>query len=117
VVILSFATWGLGLVVAIFSQSLWVYYIVFAAFGLYTAGLNLGDTMLVMELGDEKLRPTYLGMARTLTGVFLLVAPILSGWLVQSFNYLVMFAVSFGFVVLATALMASVKDRPRRRAF
>lgn len=117
VVILSFATWGLGLVVAIFSQSLWVYYIVFAAFGLYTAGLNLGDTMLVMELGDEKLRPTYLGMARTLTGVFLLFSPILSGWLVQSFNYMVMFAVSFGFVVLATALMASVKDRPRRRAF
>ena len=116
VVILSFCTWGLGLVVAIFTQSLWVYYIVFAAFGLYTAGLNLGDTMLVMELGDEKLRPTYLGMARTLTGVFLLLAPVLSGWLVQSVSYAVMFAVSLGFVLIATFLMATVKDRPRRRA-
>ena len=102
--------------VAIVSQSLWVYYAVFAAFGLYTAGLNLGDTMLVMELGDEKLRPTYLGMARTLTGVFLLLAPVLSGWLVQSFSYGVMFAVSLGFVGLSTVLMATVKDRPRRRA-
>ena len=116
VVILSFTTWGLGLVVAIVSQSLWVYYAVFAAFGLYTAGLNLGDTMLVMELGDEKLRPTYLGMARTLTGVFLLLAPVLSGWLVQSFSYGVMFAVSLGFVGLSTVLMGTVKDRPRRRA-
>lgn len=116
VVILSFATWGLGLIVAILSQSLWVYYAVFAAFGLYTSGLNLGDTMLVMELGDEKLRPTYLGMARTLTGVFLLLAPILSGWLVQSFSYAVMFAVSLGFVVIATFIMTSVKDRPRKRA-
>ena len=115
VVILSFTTWGLGLVVAIVSQSLWVYYAVFAAFGLYTAGLNLGDTMLVMELGDEKLRPTYLGMARTLTGVFLLLAPVLSGWLVQSFSYGVMFAVSLGFVGLSTVLMATVKDRPRKR--
>ena len=115
IVILSFTTWGLGLVVAILSQSLWVYYIVFAAFGLYTSGLNLGDTMLVMELGDERLRPTYLGMARTLTGVFLLIAPVLSGWLVQSFNYNVMFAVSFGFVLLSTILMSTVKDRPRKR--
>jgi len=116
VVILSFTTWGLGLVVAILSQSLWVYYAVFAGFGLYTSGLNLGDTMLVMELGDEKLRPTYLGMARTLTGAFLLLAPVLSGWLVQRFSYLVMFAVSLGFVVIATFLMSTVKDRPRRRA-
>ena len=115
VVILSFTTWGLGLVVAILSQSLWVYYAVFAGFGLYTSGLNLGDTMLVMELGDEKLRPTYLGMARTLTGVFLLLAPVLSGWLVQSFSYGVMFAVSLGFVGLSTVLMATVKDRPRKR--
>ncbi len=115
VVILSFINWGLGLLVAIFSQLLWVYYLVFAAFGFYTAGLNLGDTILVMELGEERLRPTYLGMARTLTGAFLLLAPLLSGWLVQSFSYLVMFAVSLGFVVLATILMATVKDHPRRR--
>lgn len=115
VVTLSFTTWGLGLLAAIFSQSLWIYYLVFAAFGLYSAGLNLGDTMLVMELGEERLRPTYLGMARTLTGVFLLIAPILSGWLVQRFNYLVMFAVSMGFVLLATLLMSTVKDRPRKR--
>ncbi len=116
VVILSFIIWGLGLLVAIFSRSLWVYYLVFAAFGFYTAGLNLGDTILVMELGEERLRPTYLGMARTLTGAFLLFAPLLSGWLVQSFSYLVMFAVSLGFVVLATILMATVKDHPRRRS-
>ena len=116
VVILSFTTWGLGLIVAMLSQSLWVYYVVFAAFGLYTSGLNLGDTMLVMEIGDEKLRPTYLGMARTLTGMFLLLAPVLSGWLVQSFNYFVMFAVSLGFVVLSTILMSTVRDRPRKRA-
>ena len=117
VVILSFTTWGLGLVAAILSQSLWVFYAVFAAFGLYTSGMNLGDTMLVMELGDEKLRPTYLGMARTLTGAFLLVAPVLSGWLVQSFSYTVMFSVSLGFVAISTVLMLTVKDRPRIRAF
>jgi len=117
IVILSFAIWGLGLLAAIFSKSLWVYYIVFIAFGLYLSGLNLGDTMLAMELGEERLRPIYLGMARTLTGGFLLLAPILSGWLVERFDYFVMFSVSFGFVVVSTLLMATVKDRPRIRAF
>jgi MFS family permease len=115
IVILSFAIWGFGLLAAIFSKSLWVYYIVFIAFGLYLSGLNLGDTMLAMELGEERLRPIYLGMARTLTGGFLLLAPILSGWLVERFDYFVMFSVSFGFVVVSTLLMATVKDRPRKR--
>jgi hypothetical protein len=52
--------------------------------------------MLVMELGDEKLRPTYLGMARPLP-VFLLLAPVigLAGCRLQLCG---MFAVSLGFV-------------------
>jgi MFS family permease len=76
--------------------------------------VNLGDTMLIMELGDERLRPTYLGMARSLTGASLLLAPVLSGWLLQSFSYVVMFAVSLAFMLLSTVIMATVKDRPRR---
>ena len=78
------------------------------------SGVNLGDTMLIMELGEEGLRPTYLGMARTLTGAALLLAPVLSGWLLQNFNYAVMFAVSFAFMLLSTIIMGTVKDRPRR---
>ena len=114
VVILSFLLWGTGLILAVLAPSIWVYYLVFALFSVYSAGLNVGDTMLVMELGEDHLRPSYLGMARTLTGIFLLLAPVLAGWLVKSFNYNTMFLVALAFMVLATALMATVKDRPRR---
>ena len=114
VVVLSFITWGLGLIAAMFSQTLWVYYAVFALFSLYSSGLNVGDMMLVMEIGEERHRPVYLGLARSLTGAFLLLAPILSGWLVERFSYLVMFAVSLGFMIAATIFMTTVKDRPRR---
>ena len=116
VVVLSFITWGMGLIVAILARNLWVFYAVFALFSLYSSGLNVGDMMLVMEIGEERYRPVYLGMARSLTGVFLLLAPVLSGWLVESFSYLVMFAVSLGFVLLAAVVMSAVKDRVRRRA-
>lgn len=115
IVILSFLLWGGGLILAVAAPSIWVYYIVFALFSVYSAGLNVGDSMLVMELGEDHLRPSYLGMARTLTGIFLLLAPVLAGWLVKRFNYNTMFLAALAFMLLATTLMATVKDRPRRR--
>ncbi len=114
IVIIAVLIWAVGLMVAIFSPVIWIYYIVFLFYGLYTAGMILGDSILVMELGDEASRPTYLGMARTLTGVFVLIAPILAGWLVESFGYDVMFAVSVGLSILGALLMNRVKDQPRR---
>jgi len=61
--VLSFICWFAALLVAIFSKSIWFYYLVFALFGLYQSGIGVGDSMLIMELGEESLRPTYLGMA------------------------------------------------------
>ncbi|MFZ3151111.1 MAG: MFS transporter [Anaerolineaceae bacterium] len=114
IVVLSVLTWSLGLIVAIFSPVIWVYYIVFLLYGLYTAGMNMGDSILVMELGQEELRPTYLGMARSLTAVFVLMAPVLAGWLVEAYGYKVMFAVSVVLSLIGAGLMNKVRDVPRR---
>lgn len=114
IVVLSFICWFAALLVAIVSKSIWLYYLVFALFGLYHSGIGVGDSMLIMELGDESLRPTYLGMGRTLTGFFLLLAPVLAGLLVDQFDYNVMFIVSAVFIAIATLLMIRVKDIPRR---
>jgi MFS family permease len=54
-----------------------------------------------MEFGTESERPTYIGMSKTLTGPFLLVAPIIGGWLVQMWGYQAMFLVAFLFSLLA----------------
>ena len=112
--VLSFICWFAALLVAIFSKSIWFYYLVFALFGLYQSGIGVGDSMLIMELGEESLRPTYLGMGRTLTGSFLLLAPVLAGLLVAQYDYIVMFIVSAFFIAIATLLMSRVKDIPRR---
>ena len=71
IMVLSFICWFVALILAIISKSIWLYYLVFALFGLYQSGVGVGDSMLIMELGEESLRPTYLGMGRTLTGSFL----------------------------------------------
>jgi len=114
IVVLSFICWFAALLVAIVSKSIWLYYLVFALFGLYQSGVGVGDSMLVMELGEESLRPTYLGMGRTLTGSFLLLAPVLAGSLVARFDYITMFIVSAFFIAIATLLMTRVKDVPRK---
>ena len=114
IMVLSFICWFVALIIAIISKSIWLYYLVFALFGLYQSGVGVGDSMLIMELGEESLRPNYLGMGRTLTGSFLLLAPVLAGSLVSRFDYNVMFIVSAFFVTIATLLMSRVKDVPRR---
>jgi MFS family permease len=114
IMVLSFICWFIALLVAIISKSIWLYYLVFALFGLYQSGVGVGDSMLIMELGEESLRPTYLGIGRTLTGSFLLLAPVLAGSLVARYDYIVMFIVSAVFVTISTLLMSRVKDVPRR---
>ena len=114
IMVLSFICWFVALIIAIISKSIWLYYLVFALFGLYQSGVGVGDSMLIMELGEESLRPTYLGMGRTLTGSFLLLAPVIAGSLVARYDYSVMFIVSAIFVSIATLLMSRVKDVPRR---
>jgi len=113
IVVISFVFWVVSLLIAIFTTTIWVYYLVFVFFGIYAAGIGVGDSMLIMELSDERLRPTYLGMARTLTGAFLLLAPVLAGWLVEDYGYNLMFWVALGFTVISTVLMMGVRDFPR----
>lgn len=115
VVMISQLIWLLAMAVVLFAPNIGLYYLAFALFGSNSAGMVLGDSILVMELGDEKHRAAYLGLTRTLTGVFVLMAPFFAGWLVEKFSYPVMFAVSTVFTVLGTVLFARVKDRPRHR--
>jgi len=115
VVVISVLIWAATMVLAIIAPVIWVYYLVFVLFGLNSAGMVLGDSLLVMELGEEKLRPTYLGMARSLTGIFVLLSPILAGWLVESFNYRVMFAISCVLSLIAAPVMNQVHDVPRTK--
>jgi MFS family permease len=114
IVVASVLIWAVGVLLAILARSEWVYYLVFLMFGLYTAGMVLGDSILVMELGEEKLRPTYLGMARSLIGIFVLVSPLVAGALVEAFGYNVMFTISLVLSLLGAVLLSKVKDVPRK---
>ena len=115
VVTIAQVIWLAAMTLVLLAPNATAYYLVFVMFGLNSAGMVLGDSILVMELGDEEHRTTYVGLTRTLTGAFVLVAPFVAGWLVEGFSYPVMFGVSVVFTVIGTLLFARVKDRPRHR--
>jgi MFS family permease len=116
VVVISVLIWALTMALALIAPVVWVYYLVFVLYGLNSAGMVLGDSLLVMEIGEEKLRPTYLGLARSLTGIFVLLSPLIAGWLVERFDYQVMFGISCLLSLIAAPFMNQVQDIPRRKS-
>jgi len=114
IVMVSIGMWIGALLAAVFAASAWVYYMVFVLYGLASAGFILGDLVLVMELGSEEQMAAYMGLARTLPGIFLLLSPILAGWVAGQTSYPFMFGLSIAFSLLFFVSMWGVRDRPRR---
>ena len=113
ILLIATAAWLASLIFAIIAPNVWIFYLVFLLFGLSNSGSIMGDAILVMELGDDTQRPSYLGLARSITGIFLLFSPMLAGWMVKASGYLPMFWLSLVCSVLSFVLFLKVKDRPR----
>lgn len=106
--------WLLALGVAIVAPAEWAYYLVFAVSGFANAGGVLSDLNIAMEFGPEAERPTYIGLARTITGPALFIAPLLGGGLAQAWGYPAMFATSLLFALAGLALLRWQVREPRQ---
>ncbi len=113
IVVFSLICLAVSLSLTVLSPNIWVFYFVFILQGVYSAALNMGDMMLVMELGEECLRPTYLGMARTLTGVVLILVSVSGGLIVEKLGFEFMFWLAAATTLVSVFLFNMVKDQPR----
>jgi MFS family permease len=102
---LSGTLWIAALVVALLGPSVPSLYVVFALMGFGSAGGVVGDLNIAMEFGPESERPTYVGLARTVTGPALLLAPLAAGVILEAADYPTMFGVSLVFAVSGLALL------------
>jgi MFS family permease len=103
----------IGLMVLYFVRSLWLLYLAFGIISLAHSGEYLADQNIAMEFGDEAERPTYIGMSKTLTGPFLLVAPVIGGGLVKLWGYQNMFLAALVFSILAFGTIKFFFAEPR----
>lgn len=77
------------------------------------SGEYIADQNFAMEFGTEENRPTYIGMSKTLTGPFFLLAPIIGGSLVQIWGYNSMFLAALILSVLAFVIIKFLVRDPR----
>ena len=104
-------TFGLSLI--LFVKSIWGLYLIFGIMSLAHSGEYLADQNIAMEFGNEADRPTYIGMSKTLTGPFLLVAPILAGFFVKLWGYQSMFILALIFSAFAFVTIKFFVSEPR----
>lgn len=96
--------------IAFISPSVWSIYLIFFILGFAQSGYIIGELIIVMELGPDSERPIYIGLARTLPGLFLLVSPLIGGVIVNQFGYSAMFLVAFFLALFGFVLLLRVHD-------
>lgn len=94
---------------------LW-FYPVFFLRGAAFAGAIISGIAIVMEFSQPEDRPTYIGLANTIPGIFSAIAPMVGGWLAGGFGYPVLFVISGAVGALAYALLRWSVKEPRLAA-
>lgn len=103
----------LGIGSLLLVNTLWALYLVFALMSFAHSGEYIADQNFAMEFGTEQDRPTYIGMSKTLTGPFLLAAPIIGGSLVQFRGYNSMFLAALILAIIAFLIIKFLVIDPR----
>lgn len=113
VMVLAAALWLGALAAAALAPATWAIYLAFGLLGLSSSAGTLSDLNLAMEFGPAAERPTYIGLTRTVTGPALLIAPVLGGWLAQTWGFPLLLVVSAGLALAGGVWLAAGVRDPR----
>ncbi len=107
---------GLAAFVALGAHGFAAYAAVFLLLGLNVAAINLAGLTFIAEYGPERKRPTYIALSAVSYAPFAVGAPILGGWIADTFGYPPVFVIAMiaGFAA-ALGFWLWVPD-PRKRA-
>lgn len=92
------------------------FFMVFFLRGAVNAGTMISATSIVYEFTDAENRPTYIGLANTIPGIFGSIAPIIGGWVAGAISYQAMFILAAVIGVIAWALLHFAVREPRKVA-
>ncbi|OQB26588.1 MAG: Major Facilitator Superfamily protein [Chloroflexi bacterium ADurb.Bin180] len=86
----------------------------FAAMGTLIAADLLSGIAITMEFSHPDDRPTYIGLANTLPGLFSAVAPLLGGWIAARAGYTMLFLVAGGLSAITWVVLHWLVKEPRK---
>ena len=103
----------LALLISILAPAAQWFNLVFLIRGAGTAGFMLA-MLFVFEFSTPELRPTYIGLSNTISGIALGIAPLFGGWLAGIMGYQVLFLVGMGISILGFITMHWYVKDPRQ---
>ena len=103
---------AIGLAVAV--PAPWIFFVVFALRGAATAAGFISSIAITMEFTTAELRPTYIGLSNTISGLAGFAAPLLGGWLANSLGFSAMFVICIGIGLAGLAGMFWLVKDPRK---
>lgn len=113
-----------GMVAAVFSSALaWAapnlnwFYVIMILSGLANVAYWTIGMVLTVEFGSEADRPVYIGMSNTLIAPATIFAPLLGGWIADTFGYQSTFALSALLGVAVTVMLITLVKEPRRASW
>jgi MFS family permease len=111
---ISLALCALSMALAVLAPSPGWIYVVFVAMGALIAAEVVSGIGITMEFGTPAERPTYMGLANTIPGLFSAVAPLLGGWIASRTSYGGLFVTAMVLSVVAWATLHWLVQEPRK---
>jgi MFS family permease len=105
------------LVLAIIAPSPWWFFPIFFLRGAVNAGTFVSGISIVYEFTEAENRPTYIGLANTIPGFVVSVAPLIGGWLAGAVSYRAMFILSAVIGAVSWVLLRFAVREPRKTKF
>jgi MFS family permease len=106
---------ALSLILAIMAPSPLWFFPVFFLRGAVSAGTFISGISIIYEFTDAENRPTYIGLANTIPGIAVALAPMIGGWLAGVMGYPWMFILSAIIGVISLGLLRFSVYEPRKR--
>jgi MFS family permease len=105
---------AVALVLAIIAPSPGWFFPIFFLSGAVSAGTFISGISIVYEFTEAENRPTYIGLANTIPGIVVVVAPLIGGWLAAALNYRSMFILAAIIGAAGWALLRFAVREPRK---
>jgi len=102
------------LVLAVLAPDYTWFYLIFFLSGAVNAGTLISGFSIVYEFTDAENRPTYIGLANTIPGIMVAVAPLIGGWLVEMVDFQVMFLIAAAAAITSWVVLRFGVKEPRR---
>ena len=104
----------LMLLLAIFAPSPGWFFPIFFLSGAVSAGTFISGISIVYEFTEAENRPTYIGLANTIPGIIVAVAPLIGGWLAGTVGFRWMFILAAIIGAVSWVLLRFAVREPRK---